>query len=114
MNALRELSEETGIPLQWSTPLWLNHIATGSDKEMLVSPGGTDETVYFCTVRARVSKAVLDSFRSLVAGVAEEHERTTVHIVLATEALAYLGRNNLRPDMKTVLSLMLYERSMRP
>lgn len=109
--ALQEMAEEVGGDITWSTPQWLNQYATGSNEAMLVSPGGTDEDVQFCVVRAYLDETQMQSLHGSKAGAAEEDEHTSVHVVvLLTEALPYLARYG-RPSLKTVTSLLLYQLS---
>lgn len=107
--ALKELAEEIGGDITWSKPQWLNRFATGSDLPMLVSPGGTDEDVQFCTVRANLTDQQMRALHGRIAGAAEEGERTTIHVVvLLGKALPYLARQG-RPCLKSVMSLLLYQ-----
>lgn len=109
--ALQEMAEEVGGGINWSAPQWLNQYATGSNEAMLVSPGGTDEDVQFCVVRAYLSHEQVQSLHGSEAGAAEEDEQTSVHVVvLLTEALPYLGRYG-RPSLKSITSLLLYQLS---
>lgn len=106
--ALNELAEEIGGDIAWTAPRWLNRFATGSDLPMLVSPGGTDEEVQFCTVTTELTNEQMRVLHGRTAGAAEEGEYTAIHVVALDDALLYLGRHD-RPCMKSVLSLLLYQ-----
>lgn len=108
--ALQEIREEVGGNISWSKPRWLNKFATGSDQAMLVTPGGSDEDVQFCTITAVLTEEQMRSLHGSRAGAAMEGESTAVHVVLLlTEALPYLASGGRQPCMKTVLSLLLYQ-----
>lgn len=106
--AVRELAEEVGEDLKVGKPVWLNEYISGSDEPMLVSPGGTDEEVLFCTVRIRVRRAYLRKLKGRVAGKASEGERTIVHVVRMRRARRYIASFG-KPSVKTVLLLIGYE-----
>ena len=77
------------------------------------SHGGTDEGVQFCVVRAHATQAQINALDGTRAGAADEDEHTYVHmVVLRTQALGYLWRYG-PPSLKTITSLLLYERAGR-
>ncbi|MGD8374312.1 MAG: NUDIX hydrolase [Candidatus Woesebacteria bacterium] len=103
--ALRELNEETGINLAWSAPI--NMLG---NMPLLVSPGFTDERVYFCVVRATATEEQVAQMNGRLAGVAAEGEHTKLYVVSFDQALA-LAENSSKgyADLKTLMSLMLYK-----
>jgi hypothetical protein len=107
--ALRELDEELDMHLPWSDPVSLGFYALGTHQPMLTSPGGTDERVHFMHVSTSVTLDQLNELNSRHGGSVAEGERTQVHVVPRPLAILYLKTNSRSVDVKTVLSLYLYD-----
>jgi 8-oxo-dGTP pyrophosphatase MutT (NUDIX family) len=109
--ALRELTEELGVTLNWQRAESLNEWLFGADLPMVVSPGGTDEDVMCYVAEALVTPDSLERLRDKVGGL--EGERLTVRLKPLTddpfEVLPHLliGSGE-RPDAKATLSLLAY------
>ncbi|HKX73184.1 MAG TPA: hypothetical protein VJM32_04190 [Candidatus Saccharimonadales bacterium] len=117
---LRELDEELanaapdgeetdgdGI-IVWGEPIDLGEYAVGSDEPFLVSPGGSDETVKFFVVRARVTSAQIRKLHNKFGGAAHEDERVQIIVVPLSQARTAAKRGG-KVCLKTLLSLLLYK-----
>lgn len=102
--ALRELEEETGAGLKWSHPI---SMVGDTVLPMLVTPGGSDERVYFYLVRANASEVQVAQMQGKLAGMADEGEQTRLYLVPLSSALTWI-KDCGSPDLKTVTSLLLY------
>jgi 8-oxo-dGTP pyrophosphatase MutT (NUDIX family) len=98
--ALRELNEEVELGLSftisWSAPILLK-------EPSLVSPGGTDERVFFYGVTAELTFSQLQGLQGHVAGLQEEDERTELLIVPLEEALDHT--NDVKAQTGTLLHM---------
>ncbi len=74
--ALRELAEETGQILNWSKPVNLAELVAGSSAPLLVSPGASDERVYFYMTTALVTDEQLAGMQGALGGLAHEIDTT--------------------------------------
>jgi 8-oxo-dGTP pyrophosphatase MutT (NUDIX family) len=104
--ARREVGEEVNGQLAWGALQRLNRWCIGIDQPFHVSPGGTNEGVYYFAIEARATTAQIQALHGTTAGLAEEGERITVHVVPAAEALAYLSSHD-RADGKAIQGLEL-------
>lgn len=111
--ALRELGEETKAQgIKWGNPIDLAGGLLGTARPLLGSPGGSDERVYFMASIAQVTQKQLDELNGSFGGH-DADERTTVRIVPLDEAFAHLSPGGRYIDMKTVLSLLLFQDYLR-
>lgn len=106
--AIRELGEEVDDTIAWSKPVSLNEKILGENIPMLVSPGGTDEEVFFYVTRANVSHRQLETLNGATGGVVAEDELTTVHIIPIREARRALCRSGAAADLKAVSAVGFY------
>lgn len=109
---LRELDEELGEKIPWCRPIELVPPFVDTTDPLLVSPGGSDELVWMLKVRAEIGEEQLARLRFKFAGAADESEHTQVLVVPFEDVprrLASIGRH---ADAKTLLSYLLYERSV--
>ncbi|HJP81629.1 MAG TPA: hypothetical protein VJ841_04505 [Candidatus Saccharimonadales bacterium] len=109
MAAIRERGEEVGgDSITWSTPISLNRKILGDDIPMYVSPGGTDETVFFYVTKANVTWAQMRALDGSIGGLKEEDELTTVRITPIKHAISALRASGVA-DMKAIASLTWYQ-----
>ncbi|MFT8808837.1 NUDIX domain-containing protein [Gluconobacter sp.] len=95
--AIRELREETGLSLQGGQPYRLH------DTPVLLSPGGSSEEMMLYAVDIVLTQAEMKKLLHRKAGLADEHEHTTVCIV----PLKDMPRHT--PNAHCLLSWHLYQ-----
>ncbi|MBS1102895.1 NUDIX domain-containing protein [Gluconobacter sp. Dm-62] len=95
--ALRELREETGLNLTAGKPYRLR------DTPVFLSPGGSSEEMILYAVDIVLTRAELDGLFNRKAGLADEHEHTTVCVV----PLEDMPRHT--PNAHCLLSWHLYQ-----
>jgi 8-oxo-dGTP pyrophosphatase MutT (NUDIX family) len=107
--ALRELEEEIGGDgsIEWEV-VDLNYEVTGSAQPMLISPGGSDERVYYALATGRLSNAKIAKLHNKFGGLEEEGERIQVLVVRHSEARDTLRRGGC-VDLKALTGLLMYE-----
>jgi len=74
---------------------------------MWVSPGGTDEKVQYCTIRANLTQEQIEALQGRQAGAQDEGERTQVHVVPMPVVGHYLAQQGPASE-KSVMSWLLY------
>lgn len=108
--AQRELDQETDDRLRGKI-ISLNDLALGGRVAMAVSPGATNELVYFFARVVDVTPELIDELRGAARGLDDEDERIIVDVTefkhRVTELIPTLPQAGV-PDMKFVLSLALY------
>lgn len=109
LSAIREVGEEVGGSISWDAPFSLNEKIFGANIPMLVSPGGTDEEVFFYVIRTQVTYPQMAALNGAMGGVATEDEVTTVRIVPAEDSLLALARTG-KADLKAITALGWYLR----
>lgn len=109
LSAIREVGEEVGKSITWDAPFSLNEKIFGANIPMLVSPGGTDEEVFFYVIRTQVTYPQMAALNGAMGGVATEDEVTTVRIVRAEDSLLALARTG-KADLKAITALGWYLR----
>lgn len=104
--ALRELGEELGVELPWSSPKNLNEMVTQSPHPLLVSPGMSNERVTFFVAEAYVSPEVIKELHQREAGLADEGEYTRVRPVPIEEVPQMLA--DAGGDLKMLTAWLMY------
>lgn len=107
LSSIREVSEEVGVSIEWAKPYSLNEQIFGSNTPLLVSPGGTDEEVFFYVIRTHVNHLELIALNGVTGGVAAEDEQTTVRIVPIEHSLHALAQTG-KADLKAITALGWY------
>jgi 8-oxo-dGTP pyrophosphatase MutT (NUDIX family) len=98
--ALRELNEEVELGLSFTIPWSAPTLLKGPS---FVSPGGTDERVFFYGVTAELTSSQLQALQGHVAGLQEEDERTELLLVPLEDALDHTN------DVKAQTGTMLHK-----
>lgn len=114
LTAIQEFGEEVDDSgdIVWDTPVSLNEKLFGANLPMPVSPGGTNEVVFFYLRRGTATYEQLKRLDGSVKGLAAEGERTIVRIVPIEDAMSALAKTG-QPDLKAVASLAFYQNLRR-
>lgn len=86
--AVREVEEETGLPVRPEQLVALN------TTPFFPSTGTSDEAMYFYYCELEMDAAQISAFHNQAQGVASEHERITTHVVPFAEGHRLITNTN--------------------
>lgn len=102
--ALKELKEETGIDITKGELINLTNLIYKSEKEIKVSPGGSDESIKLFLVEKKVTDEEISLLKQRVIDDDNSHEHITLEIMEIEKAYTSIT------DMKTLVAMYFYEK----